>query len=123
MNTTKHITSFIPSFLLSGTVTGATRASKPLTNEMLRNWYEIPPSYRSNGELKKYYILRWSLSYFLETQTVSTGTLYHQGQRYVLSYEKKLPTEKETIAKLSFRCPSAELQKKGLIPTCYVSFS
>jgi hypothetical protein len=118
MSALQHITSFIPSFPLS-----SAREKKALTNEMLKTWYEIPPSYRKNGELKKYYILRWSLSYFLETQTASTGTLYHQGQRYALAYEKKLPTEKETIAKLSFRCPSVELQKQGLIPTCYVSFA
>lgn len=100
------------------------KPNKKLTQEILDTSYSIPLSLRKDGQLSHYYILRWSLSFYILQPTLSAGFIYHQGQRYKIAYAPKTLIEKsgkESVF-LSFRCPSISLQKSGLVPTCYVTF-
>jgi len=98
-----------------------------LTQEMLNTSYSIPLGFRKDGNLSRYYILRWSKAFFLLQPQIGENIIWHQGQRYQVTYasrplyEASFGTEKRESVILSFRCPSIALQKKGLIPTCYVT--
>lgn len=98
-----------------------------LTQQMLETSYSIPAALRKDGALSRYYILRWSRAFFDLQPTLSKGYIVHQGQRYEIAYAPRplyevplLATQKDSVI-LSFRCPSIELQKKGLRPVCYVT--